>query len=244
MSRMHTQIRKIKVVSLDLDNTLWDVERTIIKAESDMRQWMFEHIPDALELYKSGAASEFRTQVVADNPTKVHDLSFLRIEVLCKIITATGISVAQSRDFAEKAFAIFFRGRNEVAFFPGALEMLNVLAQKYTIFALTNGNADVEKVGISHFLAGAVSSANVGASKPDPLMFTTVLQKAGVKPEQCIHVGDHLTDDIYGANNVGMHTLWVNLTDQIREKDQVKADIEVNSLQALSPALEAYQLTL
>jgi hypothetical protein len=41
-----------------------------------------------------------------------------------------------------------------------------------------------------------------------------------------------------------MHTLWVNLTDQIREKDQVKADIEVNSLQALFPALEAYQLTL
>jgi putative hydrolase of the HAD superfamily len=75
-------------------------------------------------------------------------------------------------------------------------------------------------------------------------MFTTVLEKAGVTPEQCIHVGDHLTDDIYGANNVGMHTLWVNLTDQIREKDQVKADIEVNSLQALFPALEAYQLTL
>ena len=68
--------------------------------------------------------------------------------------------------------------------------------------------------------------------------------RAGVSADQCIHVGDHLTDDIEGANNAGMHTLWVNLTEQVRSEDQAKANIEVTNLEELPAALEAYQGSL
>jgi len=235
---------KIKIVTLDLDNTLWDVEATIIMAEKNMRQWMQDNVPEALDIYKSDATAEIRNQVVAENPAKIHDLTFLRIEVLCKIMAATGAVEEQARSLALEAFAVFFKGRNDVAFFPGALEMLDVLSQRYTLLALTNGNADVEQVGIAKFLAGAVSSADVGASKPDKLMFEAVLVKAGATADQCIHVGDHLTDDIAGAKNAGMHTLWVNLTGHKPSPDQAIANIEVTNLEQLPSALEAYQNSL
>ena len=241
---MNTPNNKIEIVTLDLDNTLWDVEATIIVAERNMRQWMEDNIPEALNLYKSDATAEIRNQVVADNPTKIHDLTFLRTEVLFKIITATGVAQEQARSLALETFAVFFKGRNDVAFFPGALEMLDVLSQRYTLFALTNGNADVEQVGIAKFLAGAVSSADVGASKPNRLMFDAVLAKAGATADQCIHVGDHLTDDIEGAKNVGMHTLWVNLTGHEPSADQTKANIEITNLNELPSALAAYQDSL
>ena len=233
---------QIKIVSLDLDNTLWDVETTIIGAEKSMRQWMAEHVPEALEIYKSEATAEFRAQVVADNPMHVHDLTFLRTEVLFRIIAATGQTEEKARSLALAAFAVFFKGRNDVAFFPGALDMLETLSQRYTLFALTNGNADVQQVGISKFLAGAVSSADVGASKPSHLMFEAVLAKAGARADQCIHVGDHLIDDIEGARNAGLHTLWVNLTEQVATASQ--ANIEVTNLEELPTALEDYQRNL
>jgi putative hydrolase of the HAD superfamily len=72
-------------------------------------------------------------------------------------------------------------------------------------------------------------------------MFEAVLDRAGVSADQCIHVGDHLIDDIEGANNAGMHSLWVNLTEQVRTEDQAKANIEVTNLEELPAALEAYQ---
>jgi putative hydrolase of the HAD superfamily len=75
-------------------------------------------------------------------------------------------------------------------------------------------------------------------------MFEAVIKKAGVNADQCIHVGDHLTDDIEGANNAGMHTIWVNMTKYTSADNDSKANIEVTSLTALPKALEAYQLSL
>lgn len=241
---MSTLNKKIKVVSLDLDNTLWDVEATIIVAEKNMCLWMQDKVPRALAIYKSDATADIRSRVVADNPTQIHDLTFLRKEVLFQVIKASGVASAQARIFAKDAFAVFFKGRNNVVFFPGALEMLELLSHRYTVFSLTNGNADVEQVGIANFLDGAVSSADVGASKPSREMFEAVIKKAGVNADQCIHVGDHLTDDIEGANNAGMHTIWVNMTKYTSANNDSKANIEVTSLAALPKALEAYQLSL
>jgi putative hydrolase of the HAD superfamily len=41
-------------------------------------------------------------------------------------------------------------------------------------------------------------------------MFRTVLTRAGVPAHQAVHIGDHLSDDILGANNAGMLSLWYN----------------------------------
>jgi putative hydrolase of the HAD superfamily len=236
--------KKIEIVTLDLDNTLWDVETTIIQAEKDMRAWMAKYIPAALDLYKSEEATAIRNKVVAENADKVHDLTFLRVEVLFNIISATQSDKTLSRKLAQEAFAVFFKGRNNVAFFPYALKMLEQLSEKYTLFALTNGNADVEQVGIDKYLAGAVSSADVGASKPSPRMFEAVLDMANIEAHQAIHVGDHLVDDIQGAHEAGMHTLWVNLSQQAYTDENTRANIEVNSLSDLPLAIESYQQSL
>ena len=101
---MSAQNNKIKVITLDLDNTLWDVEATIIVAEKNMRLWMQDNVPDALTIYKSDATAEIRSKVVADNPTQIHDLTFLRIEVLFRIIAASGVASETSSKPGRKGF--------------------------------------------------------------------------------------------------------------------------------------------
>ena len=111
---------------------------------------------------------------------------------------------------ASSAFNTFFEFRNKVVFFEGAIDVLTALSEKYKVYALTNGNADIKMIGIDKYLSGAVSSADVGVSKPSPEIFEAVLNKAGEEAESCIHVGDDYEDDIVGANNAGMASIWLN----------------------------------
>ena len=65
-------------------------------------------------------------------------------------------------------------------------------------------------IGIDKYLSGAVSSAEVGVSKPNPEIFEAALNKAGVEAKSCIHVGDDYEDDIVGANNAGIASIWLD----------------------------------
>jgi FMN phosphatase YigB (HAD superfamily) len=78
--------------------------------------------------------------------------------------------------------------------------------------ALTNGNADFQKLKLDSYFSFGYSAASVGAGKPEPDMFHAALAHTGANPDETVHVGDNLVDDIHGAAEVGMHTVWVNLT--------------------------------
>jgi putative hydrolase of the HAD superfamily len=203
---------KLKVITFDLDNTLWDVDRVIVNAERQMRDWLAEHVPEYAELFPPEAVFELRTEVVARHPGLKHDLSKLREAILFEAIQRCGYPHGQARQYAKQAFHLFFEARHEVEFFEGALETLAVLAERYVLGALTNGNADFQKLKLDSYFSFGYSAASVGAGKPQPHMFRAALEHTGAHPQETVHVGDHLVDDIHGAAEVGMHTIWVNLT--------------------------------
>ncbi|NKC00549.1 MAG: HAD-IA family hydrolase [Pseudomonadales bacterium] len=236
--------KDIQLLTLDLDNTLWDVDKIIIRAEKEMRQWLADAAPQSLDHYNQENLPSFRQQVVDRFPDKVHDLSFMRIEVLTLVMEAAGYEAQRSRDLADAAFDVFFQGRNRVEFFPGAVESLTELSARYTIIALTNGNADIERAGLSDWLSGAISSADVGKSKPSAEMFHAPLSQFGINAGQAIHIGDNPIDDVQGARNVGMHTVWVNLEgssepgdNAISPADETVLHKEVSHLNQLSTAI-------
>lgn len=233
---MH-KVDSIQVITFDLDNTLWDVGQTIRRAETSLRQWMQDNTPSALEIYASDAVEGIRADVVARNPNQRHDLSFLRTQVLRSCMLKSGLDENQAQELAEAAFDVFFVGRNDVVFFDNALKVLNDLSQEYRLFALTNGNADIHRVGIGQFFEGAISSADVGASKPDPAMFSAVLTRAKVTAAAAVHIGDHLSDDILGANRAGMHSIWFNRDGAYDNDGESKPSAEVQSLSALPASI-------
>jgi HAD superfamily hydrolase (TIGR01509 family) len=234
---------RIRLITLDLDNTLWDVDSIIIKAEQELVQWLTDHVPDSLVHYHPDNLNEIRTAVFAAHQHQAHDLSFMRTQVLFEVMQRTGLNVAEARRMAEQAFDVFFEGRNRVVFFPGALEMLGTVSERFPIYALTNGNANIDKAGLGEFLSGAYSSADVGTKKPQPEMFYAPLKELDLQPQQAIHIGDHLVDDIQGAANVGMHSIWVNLTQQNQELVDVAPTREVSDLLGVNAAVEQISST-
>jgi len=229
----------ITLITLDLDNTLWDVDSIIVKAEETLVNWLREEIPDSLSHYRRETLTEIREQVLVRHPEYRHDLSFMRTEVMFEVMLRTGLKPPEARVYAQRAFDVFFEGRNRVVFFPGALDMLHELSRRFDLIALTNGNANIVKAGLSEFMRGAYSPADVGQKKPHPAMFNAPLEELSLRPSQAIHVGDHLVDDIQGANDVGMHSVWVNLTNQSRGSNDAQPTREVNNLEAVIGAVEA-----
>ena len=201
---------EIRVITFDLDDTLWDVGKVIRNAEAEMRDWLGEHVPEFASRFDREALFELRVDLVRANPQLSHDVSALREAVLYKAIGICGYAPAEARLHARNAFNTFYEARQHVVFFDDALEVLDTLAGRYRLGALTNGNADIGKIGLTRYLSFAFSSADVGASKPAPDMFNAALRHCLVEPAQSIHVGDNLVDDISGAGEVGMHTVWTN----------------------------------
>jgi putative hydrolase of the HAD superfamily len=62
----------------------------------------------------------------------------------------------------------------------------------------------LEQTGLAPYLDGAVSSAAVGARKPDPAVFLAALEIAGCGPAQAFHVGDSPDGDVAGARGAGV----------------------------------------
>jgi putative hydrolase of the HAD superfamily len=54
-----------------------------------------------------------------------------------------------------------------------------------------------------------VVSADHGADKPEPSIFLAAAQRLGVSPESILFVGDHVENDVLGAQAVGMHAAWI-----------------------------------
>ena len=67
--------------------------------------------------------------------------------IVSELALSEGYSASESREIASKSFEIFFEARNEVVLFEGVKESLENLKSNYSLGVITNGNADLKKIG-------------------------------------------------------------------------------------------------
>lgn len=200
----------IKLLTFDLDNTLWEVEAIVTRAEKVMRAWIRQHHPEFVQAFDFRHFIALREAVLRDRLDIAHDFTALRLEVLRRAFAGAGYAPADVELAAQGAFEEYFRERNVVEYFPGALEALRELREDFEIYALSNGNADIGRIGLGHIFSRHFSAISVGAAKPDPRMYHAAIAAAGVSPWEVIHIGDHPEQDVVAAAAVGMRTVWVN----------------------------------
>jgi putative hydrolase of the HAD superfamily len=154
----------------------------------------------------SQARSALRQQVMDAHPDLHHDLSHQRQELIRLALHQCGEDTAH----APEAFEVFFAERNRVDFYVDALPALAQLAARFPVLAVSNGNADLARVGVDHLFAGSVSARDAGVAKPDGRIFAAAASRLGLAPEQVLHVGDDPALDVLGALAAGMQAVWVN----------------------------------
>ena len=194
------------VLSFDLDDTLWPVGPVIASAESELLSWLRARHPLTLSGHDLESLRALRAGVAERFPERGHDLTFLRHRALQDLFAAAGL--AQS--LADEALEVFFAARNRVEFYEDVRPALLRLRSRYRLFALSNGNADLERCGIADLFAGHVTASAAGAAKPDARIFAALLAMAGVEADQVLHIGDDPLADVVGATQAGMQAVWLN----------------------------------
>ncbi len=232
---------RIRLITFDLDNTLWNVYPVIAGAERKMAQWLEQRVPEVMALYRDGGAVfAIRSALIEEQPAMAHDVSKLREELIYRCIRRVGHDDGPAKRLARGAFHVFLDARHEIEYFDGALDALDHLSRRYTLGSLTNGNADPRRLRLDRYFSFSFSAAGVGAGKPAPAMFEAALNHRGVPAHEAVHIGDHPVDDIQGAASVGMHTVWANGPVQRAARKAgtaVAPTVEIDGLDELDSAI-------
>lgn len=229
----------IRCITFDLDDTLWAVGPVVANANQQMLDWLAEHAPLFDQSEGMAGLGQLRQQVITLQPDIAYSVTLVRRAVLALGLSQAGYQGAALDKRVEGSFQTFYHARQQVAFFEHAMSVISQLkAQGYLLGAITNGNADIRRVGLDSSMTFQVSADGAGVAKPDPAIFTQALVRHQLQPGEVIHVGDNPDHDVAGAKAVGMRTVWVNLTGQARAAHLPAADAEITCLSELPQAVE------
>ncbi len=230
----------VRAITLDLDDTIWPIAPVIVRAEAALGEWLERHAPRTAARWPLEARRALRDAVAAEHPHLAHDFTRQRIISLERMFAAAGDDPA----LAAPAFDAFFAARCEVEHYADSLGALDRLAARVPLAALTNGNADLERIGLMHVFRFQLGARDHGAAKPEPSIFHAACARLGCAPGDVLHVGDDIEMDIVGAHRAGLRSCWINRDDACsaaREwpRDDVRPDLEFPSLAALADWLDA-----
>jgi len=97
----------------------------------------------------------------------------------------------------------------------------------------------MDEEGMLDFFQTLTFSDEVKLAKPGSQIFMMTLKALRATPEQTIHVGDHVTNDVMGAKRCGMKTIWINGFYEREDPNdpETEPDITVSSLADVVPAV-------
>jgi 2-haloalkanoic acid dehalogenase type II len=224
-----------RALTLDLDDTLWPITPAIERAEAALHAFLLERCPRTADKYPIAAMRALRDRIARLHPEHAHDFTRQRRLSLAHALRESGEDLVH----VDAAFEAFHHERNRIEFYPDALEALVRLAAHVPVLALTNGNADLARIGIAGHFTGCVSARESGHAKPDGPIFQAACARLDLSPREVLHVGDDPVLDVDGARRAGLRTCWINRRGEAWPRHLVKPDLAFATLAELADWLGA-----
>lgn len=223
-------MKKYEVLLFDVDGTLLDFDR-------------------AEETGIEGLLTHFGVPVTEENKKKYHVLNKKYWEMLeSGTITRDQVLSLRFEEFfgdfgiqvdgmdVDRLYRTFLD--NSAFLLDGAIELLEAVKDKYPLYIITNGVAATQHKrlrasGLDKYFKGIFVSEEAGSQKPQKEFFEYCFERMGRRDvENMLIIGDSLTSDIRGGNNMGIDTLWFNPHKQ-ENGAGVRVDYEVSSLKEI-----------
>ena len=193
-------------LSLDLDDTLWPVAPAIAQAEQCLHRWFEDHLPAVAAAWPPPALRALRERIALHCPELAHDFTAQRRLALAHALRASGADETH----AGAAFEVFFAARNAVRCYPDVPAALVRLSARLPLASLSNGNADLVRIGLGAHFSVRVAAREAGVAKPDARIFMLLCRRLDCPPQQVLHVGDDPLLDVDGARAAGLRAAWLN----------------------------------
>lgn len=199
----------IEAMTFDLDDTLYDNRPIIRRVEQQMVLWLHEQHPTS----KTRSLSWWhntKLQVLAEQPELEHDVTRWRYRQIESGLNTLGYSSAQAMKAAGEAIDEVLRLRSDFSVPQETHRVMSELSKRMPLIAITNGNVDVERIGLGQYFQRVYKAGPDGLSKPNADLFEQAVDLLNLPADKVLHVGDHLRSDVRGANFAGLKSCWIN----------------------------------
>ncbi len=196
----------VKAVIFDLDDTLWPLVPTLAKAEVVLYDWLSLHIPGVVQRFSNDELRALRMELLPTKPEYQFNVWALRHAALTLACHLT----SENKELVDQAMTAFSDARNDVALFEDVAPVLASLSERYLVGSISNGFADLEAIGISQYFKTSIAAHQFGSAKPNPEIFLAACEALAIAPHEAIYVGDDPSLDVQGAQNAGLHAVWMN----------------------------------
>ena len=234
----------ITAVFFDLYNTLAGFRPSRYEIQSEaLEDFGISVTPDGI-LRGYYLADAFMSEQNATKPVRSLSRDENRMffaEYERRVLRGAGVEVSQ-----EQAWQIWRRIRKidyGLALFDDTIPALNACRQMgLTVGLISNMNQSgdelADSMGLLPYIDLSITSHEVGAEKPNQLIFERALERAKARPERAVHVGDQITSDIAGAVNAGINAV---LLDRDGNHKGYTAQPRITGLEELPALLERFQ---
>jgi FMN hydrolase / 5-amino-6-(5-phospho-D-ribitylamino)uracil phosphatase len=228
-------LSQVRAVAFDLDNTLWQVEPVLERAEAQLAAWLAEHCPRIVAQLSREDMRRARQELARREPHNAHDFTYLRLTALVAHARAHGYE----ERLAHEAFEVFLAARNEVQLFADVAPGLARLSRCYPLGSLSNGNADLARIGLGHLFRVSLNARGLRAAKPNRRCFEQLAGALQLAPQAILYVGDEPLLDVEAARAAGCLSAWMNRQGAAWPELVARADLEVRDCLELAQALGA-----
>ncbi len=226
----------ITLLTFDLDDTLWPCMQTIMRTEAVLHQWFEQYHPTISQHYSIQQLRDKRQQLLKSHHAIAHDFTALREQSLLDLAIEMNYSSKKEQQFIHDALALYTQERNRVELYEEVIPTLESLKKDYKIGAVSNGNADIVRIGLGHLFDFSWSARDAGKQKPHPIVFDSLMKKYHKQADEIIHIGDDPENDIQGAQQSGIRAIWLNRNHTTWPQSLNPPFIEISQLNQL-PAI-------
>ena len=227
---------KITTISFDGDGTLWDFRSSMESALTlTLQQLRLIVANEASKHLTVQKMIEIRDSVARKLGEGVVGHEQIRYTAFLRTLEYVG---APSQPVAKQLYQLYMDARfTGTRPYPDVPVGLRDLRNRYRIGMISNGNSYPERCGLPNTFDFTVFAAECGFRKPDSRIFEFALSRIDCEPQEVLHVGDSLKDDVFGANNSGLRSVWLNREHLSNETDIIP-DLEIRDIHGLTAFLQ------
>jgi putative hydrolase of the HAD superfamily len=162
------------------------------------------------------------------------------------LLRQEGINAAPARRRLALTLAQLYRGisRKRLQLYPGVKNVLDELRPIYRMALVSDAQPcyalpEMKALGLDSYFDPVVISAHYGFRKPDRRLIERALDIMKLMPAEVIFVGNDMYRDIYGANRLGIMTLFIDSNQGDKTHENVAPDYIAHRFEEVLKGVEA-----
>lgn len=228
-----------KAIFFDLYQTLINVDTT---QEKEGKKAGFEQVIVPY-LLKKGVSESEASSVLSHYSDELrafyknHDIELFQHSfpvILSKVFNQYYGLVITEAEMSELLYEFRKISRGYLALYDGVYKVLETLSAQYILAVASHTQSiyterELEELDILPYFRHRIYSSDIGFKKKSNNFYQKCLKIVGLDPKDCAMVGDNLYEDMYMANQNGIHTIWImNPLTKDRNKAEVEPDASLS----------------